>query len=108
MINGRNSSSLLLNGTFGGGDAALGAIESFEGIPAPAPVAVAVLVPELGLGLWLELVPAPSRKERNRDAKSVSGVERVRGMERGGLHDFQLESQVSCKMDRVRTHPFLM
>ena len=67
-------------------------------MPEPAPV--------LGLGLGLGLMPTPSRKERNRDAKSVSGVERVRGMERLGLRDFQLQSHGI--LVTVHTHSYLM
>jgi hypothetical protein len=44
----------------------------------------------LGLDVRLEPVATPSRRERNREAKSVSGVERVLGMERLGLLSFQL------------------
>jgi hypothetical protein len=62
---------------------ARGAASGFEGMP----TRVLVFVPGLGL------VPPPSRKERNRDAKSVSGVERVLGMERIGLYGFQLQSR---------------
>jgi hypothetical protein len=62
--------------------------------------------PALLLGLGLALVPTPSRKERNRDAKSVSGVERVRGIERLGLHDFQ--RQIRGILVALHTHSCLM
>jgi hypothetical protein len=68
-------------------------------MPTRAPVLV------LGLAVGLAFVPTPSRKERNRDAKSVSGVERVLGMERLGLYDFQLRSRAI--LTALHTHPYL-
>ena len=65
-----------------------------------------VLALVLGQWLGLTLVPTPSRKERNRDARSVSGVGRVRGIERLGLHDFQLQNQGILVF--LHTHSCLM
>jgi hypothetical protein len=99
VTNGRKSFSPLLDMIFGRSDAAGGTAQCFEGVPTPAPVLV------LGLGVGLALVPTPSRKERNRDAKSVSGVERVLGMERLGLYDFQLRRPAI--LAALHTHPYL-
>ncbi len=95
-MNGWMSSVVILEVMFGPNGAACVAGAAFEGLPRPA----AVFVPVLGL----RVVPKPPRKERSREAKSVSGDKRAFGMERLDLLIYQLRSRATCTVLHTRSH----